>query len=263
MFKIGDFSHIARVSTRTLRYYDQIGLFNPAHVDEQSGYRLYSADQLPDLNRILALRDMGFGLEEIRPLLGRGVSTDELRGMLALRRSAVEREIEDQIGRLRLIETRIEAIDIGEPDVELIERHEPSRHFLSIREQCSEARHAIEVMTEIAQVAGTSRGLAALWLSSYSDAQLDVRIGILDIPEPTLQLRDGRELEMSTLAATDVVSITRTGPPELAHALYGAVGRLLEDRHRSIAGAIREIVHQLPDPERDVEPVVEVLFPVS
>ncbi len=263
MFKIGDFSHIARVSTRTLRYYDQIGLFNPKHVDDQSGYRLYSADQLPDLNRILALRDMGFGLEEIRPLLGRGVSTDELRGMLALRRSAVEREIEDQIGRLRLIETRIEAIDIGEPDVELIERHEPSRRFLSIREQCNEVGHAIAVMTEIAQVAGTSRGLAVLWLSSFSDDQLDLRMGILDAPDPTLKLGDGRELAMSTLAATDVVSITRTGPPELAHALYGAVGRLLEDRHRSIAGPVREIVHQLPDPERDIEPVVEVLFPIS
>lgn len=263
MFKIGEFSHIARVSTRTLRYYDQIGLFMPAHVDDQTGYRLYSADQLPTLNRVLALRDMGFALDEIGPLVDRSVSTDELRGMLTMRRSAVEREIEDQIGRLRLIETRIDAIDGGEPDVELIERHEPPRRFLSVRERCSEVGHAVMVMSEIASVAGTAHGLAALWLSDFTDAQLDLRMGILDVPDEGLALPDGRTLETSTLPGTDVVSITRTGPPELAHAMYGAVGRLLEDRNRHITSSVREIVHRMPDPERGLEPVVEVLFPIS
>ena len=263
MFKIGEFSHIARVSTRTLRYYDQIGLFTPALVDGQSGYRLYSADQLPSLNRILALRDMGFSLDEIGPLVARSVSTDELRGMLTMRRSAVEREIEDQIGRLRLIETRIDAIDVGEPDVELVERHEPPRRFLSVRERCSDVGHAVVVMSEIAMLAGTERGLAALWLSEFSDHELDLRMGILDIPEDGLRLSDGRSLEASTLPGTDVVSVTRQGPPELAHALYGAVGRLLEDRDHTITGPVREIVHRTPDPDRNIEAVVEVLFPVS
>ena len=55
VFKIGDFSKLSRVSVKTLRYYDELGLLKPAHVDHFTGYRFYSADQLPQLNRILAL----------------------------------------------------------------------------------------------------------------------------------------------------------------------------------------------------------------
>lgn len=69
MFKIGEFSRLAQVSARMLRYYDQCGLLHPDRVDHFTGYRLYSAAQLTDLARIVALRDMGFGVEEIAALL--------------------------------------------------------------------------------------------------------------------------------------------------------------------------------------------------
>jgi DNA-binding transcriptional MerR regulator len=58
MFRTGEFSNIARVSKRLLQYYDEIGLFKPARIDPQTGYRYYSAKQLPRLNRILALKDL-------------------------------------------------------------------------------------------------------------------------------------------------------------------------------------------------------------
>jgi DNA-binding transcriptional MerR regulator len=62
MFKIGDFSKIARVSTRLLRYYDSIGLLSPGRTDPTTGYRYYMADQLARLNRILALKELGLSL---------------------------------------------------------------------------------------------------------------------------------------------------------------------------------------------------------
>lgn len=64
MFTVGEFSRIARVSKRLLRYYDQIGLVEPAHSDVRTGRRLYQADQLSALNRILALKDLGLLLED-------------------------------------------------------------------------------------------------------------------------------------------------------------------------------------------------------
>lgn len=67
MFKIGDFSRFSRVSVKTLRYYDEVGLLKPAKVDRFTGYRYYSAEQLPRLNRILALKDLGLPLEEVSP----------------------------------------------------------------------------------------------------------------------------------------------------------------------------------------------------
>ena len=62
MFTIGDFARHGRVSVRMLRHYDAIGLLRPARVDPASGYRYYAADQLARLNRIIALKDLGFTL---------------------------------------------------------------------------------------------------------------------------------------------------------------------------------------------------------
>lgn len=69
MFTVGEFSKIAQVAKRLLRYYDQIGLFSPENVDDWTGYRSYSTYQLPQLNCILALKELGLSLEQIRLML--------------------------------------------------------------------------------------------------------------------------------------------------------------------------------------------------
>ena len=69
MFRIGEFSKLTQVSVRMLRYYDQEGLLKPEQTDPFTDYRLYSADQIPSLNRILFLRDLGFGVSRIREAL--------------------------------------------------------------------------------------------------------------------------------------------------------------------------------------------------
>src|SRR5512146_1577165 len=65
MIRIGDFSKLSRVSVKTLRFYDEMGLLKPIEVDRFTGYRYYEFDQLPRLYRILALKDLGFSLEEM------------------------------------------------------------------------------------------------------------------------------------------------------------------------------------------------------
>ena len=67
MFNIGDFARHGRVSVRMLRHYDAIGLLLPAHVDQVTGYRSYAAQQLSRLNRIVALKDLGFTLSRCSP----------------------------------------------------------------------------------------------------------------------------------------------------------------------------------------------------
>ena len=60
MLKIGEFSRLAQVSPKTLRLYDERGLLKPAWIDRFSGYRYYTLEQLTHLNRILALKDLGY-----------------------------------------------------------------------------------------------------------------------------------------------------------------------------------------------------------
>ena len=60
MLKISEFSRMGMVTVKALRYYDEIGLLPPAHVDEWTKYRYYSAEQLPILRRIGQIQGMGF-----------------------------------------------------------------------------------------------------------------------------------------------------------------------------------------------------------
>ena len=112
MIKIGDFARLSQVSVVTLRYYDETGLLKPVKVDAFSGYRFYSTDQLPRLNRILALKDLGFSLEQIKLMLAEGMSPEQLRGMLTMQRNEVERRLADDRERLHRIESRLRQIEM-------------------------------------------------------------------------------------------------------------------------------------------------------
>ena len=89
MFKIGEFSKLVRVSARMLRYYDKQGLFSPAEVDRFTGYRLYSAKQVPFLMKIVALRDMGFGVEEMEEILPHYDNTHYMQKVLEKKREQI------------------------------------------------------------------------------------------------------------------------------------------------------------------------------
>src|ERR1700677_2398751 len=110
MFSIGEFARMGTVSIRTLRHYDEIGLLHPAQVDPVTGYRSYSADQLGQLNRIIALKDLGFSLTQTAKLLS-GITVEELRGMLALRRAQLEQELDAYTSRLLGVEARLRYIE--------------------------------------------------------------------------------------------------------------------------------------------------------
>lgn len=107
MLRIGDFSRLARVTIITLRHYDQIGLLKPVEVDPFTGYRFYSAAQLPRINRILLLKDLGFNLDQIKLVVEEELPVEQLAGMLKLKRAEVEQNIAAEQSRLAQIEARL------------------------------------------------------------------------------------------------------------------------------------------------------------
>jgi DNA-binding transcriptional MerR regulator len=111
MFTIGEFSRIARVSPRQLRHYEALGLFAPEQSDPDTGYRFYSARQLPRLNRILALKELGLSLTQIEHLIAEDIAPEELRGMLTLRKAQNEQTLHSELVRLQTIEARLQQIE--------------------------------------------------------------------------------------------------------------------------------------------------------
>ncbi|MEV0782704.1 MerR family transcriptional regulator [Streptomyces sp. NPDC050423] len=111
MFTIGDFARYGRVSARMLRHYDAIGLLHPDSTDPVTGYRHYGGGQLARLNRIIALKDLGFTLQQVRAVLDEEVGPEELRGMLRLRRSELEAAMASAAARLAQVEARLRSIE--------------------------------------------------------------------------------------------------------------------------------------------------------
>jgi DNA-binding transcriptional MerR regulator len=111
MLSIGNFARHGRVSVRMLRHYDAIGLLRPAHVDQVTGYRSYDAEQLSRLNRIVALKELGFTLQQVQTILDDRVSVEELRGMLRLRRAELHSQIATDTARLAQVEARLQVIE--------------------------------------------------------------------------------------------------------------------------------------------------------
>lgn len=112
MFRIGDFSQLGQVSVRTLRLYDEMGLLKPAQVDDFTDYRYYNLEQLPRLNRIVALKDLGFSLKEIAELLEENLSLEDLRGMLERKQHEVTQKLHEEQTRFTRLEARLKQIEL-------------------------------------------------------------------------------------------------------------------------------------------------------
>ena len=115
MFKISEFARLSGTTAIQLRHYDEIGLFRPVWVDPNSGYRFYTPAQLPELHRIIALRDVGLPLREITSLVASGA---DLREALSLQRRRLVGQREQLDRRLASLDIRVEMADEpGFPDV--------------------------------------------------------------------------------------------------------------------------------------------------
>jgi DNA-binding transcriptional MerR regulator len=271
MFRIGDFSRIARVSARLLRFYDEIGLLRPAHADPQTGYRSYTVAQLGQLNRILVLKDLGFSLDQVRDILDKSVSPAELRSMLLLRRNDVEQALAVEAQRLRHIETRIAQLEsegsLSADDV--LVRAEPAHRLLSIRRTVPSFAAARALIGELHGLAapilprGRPRRLAAIaHAQQFEHDELDVEFGFL--LEDEVRVPPGSALAFRELEAVPRMAVcVRVGLPEDAHLVTAKIGRYLESSGDRLAGPSREVFLRPPDPERMHESVVEMQFPIA
>jgi len=110
VFTTTEFARIGMVSVRMLRCYESTGLLRPRLIDPVTGRGCYEANQLPRLNRILALNDLGFTLPQVWAILETEVSESELRGMLRLRRAELAAKIAGDRARLERVEVRLGTI---------------------------------------------------------------------------------------------------------------------------------------------------------
>lgn len=265
MLRIGDLSTLSQVSIRTLRHYDELGLLKPARVDEATGYRYYSAAQLPRLYRILALKDLGFSLDQVRGLLEEGITAEQLRGMLRLRRAEQQTYVRDEQERLVRIDARLMLIEReGRMETDVVVKEIGPQWIASIREVIPSYPDVGRLYPEVfAGLGAHDAGISvAIWHDpEYKERDVDAEAGVY--------LKDrvgcrGRVRVYELPAATAACYVHHGAYNRLTQAYNAVLGWVAANGYR-VAGPCRELYLHCPPPVRqdDESYVTEIQVPVE
>lgn len=264
-----------------LRHYDELGLLKPARVDPHTNYRYYSADQLPRLNRIVALKDLGFRLEQIGVMLDEELTTEKIRGMLKLRRSELEQEMQDTAAQLAQVETRLKQIERTEtvPSYDVVLRAVSSQMMAAIRQPMDvDGVTVTALFEELEAYVAQYQGRASLPpLMLYHDAEFpeqaeDIEVMVpVEKPLPTNDRVAIRELPSHETMAC----LIHTGRYDSLPYAFSVLLRWIERNGYGIVGPTRELflrfgadqeAYKLPDvyvTENAAEYVTELQIPVA
>ncbi len=273
MVRIGVFARLSEVSVKTLRHYDDIGLLAPAYVDDWSGYRYYTLEQLPRLYRILALRDLGFSLDEIAGLLRRNLPPAEMTRLLRDKQAEMQRRIAEEQARLARVETRLRQLEQENtmPDYDIrLKKVEPLL-VASVRDTIPDWEQVTPTFNRLFdEVYGyaTSQGAVIagpgfdLWHEDGPPSGADMAVeAAFPIVAP---IPDSERVKVSHLPAVETMaSAIHRGPFRGIGQAHEAIVRWTKANGRRICGPSREVYLQY---ERDGDPsayVTEVQYPVT
>jgi DNA-binding transcriptional MerR regulator len=269
VIKIGTFSKLSRVPIKTLRYYDEIDLLHPAEVDPVNGYRYYEVSQIPRLSRILALKELGFSLEQIGRMLDDHLTVDQVRGMLRLKYAEAEQDIQAAQQRLTQIESRLRQLDqeITMPTYEIILKEIPAFQGVGIREVLPTFNEYGRLIGDLFQSLGRL-GIQPMSppVAIYHDPELkdsDHDVEVLTAVQGAA-IPAGEKVFLREVPAVEkMVTLMYVGPYDNFSSPYQAISEWIETNGYTVAGPNREIYLKGPGETTDPnEFITEIQFPV-
>lgn len=279
MFKIGDFSRLGQVSTRMLRHYDKLGLLVPEEIDDWTGYRYYTIQQLPRLHRIIALKEMGLSLQQIADLLDDddSMSVKQLRSMLLLKRRELAREVQETEQRLAQVEARLAQLDRDDrpPAYETLIKPVAALPVASLQQRvphvdemgfyCQALTRSLYRRLKEARIAWSEPELILYHSEEYRETDLDVEACVA-LPDPHVTPGD-IDVRFQVLPAHDLVAslIYEGAFEEMIPAILELMRWVGVQGHKPV-GPLRELHLSGPAHAEEAEaslPVVELQLPVA
>ena len=269
MISIGDFARLGRVSVRMLRHYDTIGLLRPEHVDPHTGYRYYRPGQLRRLNRIVALKDLGLRLDQVRAIVDEQLTGDQLRAMLRLRQAELEAQILDGRHRLDRVQARLRLIDAEEtmtvPDV--ITKTIPAATVVGLTATAASATQEDvgpvvvpmypPIMQRLAAAGATPTGPSIAYYTPAPEVSEDALRVHVTFPA-TADSVPG--LERVEIPAAEVASAIHRGSIVGVDATYQLLHTWVRDHGFTGTGCAREVYLECPDDPSDWITEIQVEF---
>jgi effector-binding domain-containing protein len=270
MFKIGDFSRLSFVTVKTLHYYDEIGLLKPVKVDRFTGYRYYSAEQLPRLNYIIVLKNLGLTLEEIGTLVNNSLTPTQMRDVFILKKAELSQRVNEEQRRLEQVEKLLKQIEKegAMPDYQITIKKVDPQLIASIREVLPTYGDVGPLYGEIYKY------LAKKWVfkpagpamlichdQEYKESNVDVEVAV----PINKSIRETDRIKVYELPGMEQAACTiHKGPYESISEAYNAIMSWIEGNGYQIDGLDRELYftdpHKVKDPS---ENITEIQFPVK
>lgn len=271
MLKIGDFSKFSRVSIKTLRYYDEIGILKPAKVDRFTGYRYYSVDQLSRLNRIIGLKDLGLSLEEINILLADNPSAEKVIELLRVKREAAIARLYEEETRLRRVEEWLKRLEKEGtmPDYDIVVKKLEATQVASVRDIVPSYGEVSRLFNELFSYLARHRvQFASPPLTIYHDAEYMEMDADLEVAVPiTETIPTTQRIKVQVLPEIEQAAcLIHKGPYEDFHLAYRALMNWVEANGYQITWPNREVYLRGPGDGNKIDPsayVTEIQLPVK
>jgi DNA-binding transcriptional MerR regulator len=251
-YRIGEFAELSGVSVKTLRFYDKIHLLRPISVDSRTRYRLYQSQQLQDLASILALKELGIPLSDVRHALSKAGSVKERQQLLEQLRDTVERSIEAAKQSLKWITAAVDELnDLERPPSVVVKRRSAVR-VASVRSHVGSYSDILPLEQELlgalpAHSVGSLRGV--LWHRCADSGCLE--------GEPFVELKREVPLrglyELKHLPPATLACAYSGLDDSAAERAYAAIRNWMQVRGYRLAGAKREIY---------LDQMLEIQFPL-
>ncbi len=271
MFKIGDFSKFSRVSVKALRYYDEIGLLKPVRVDQFTGYRYYSAEQLPRLNRIVGFKDLGLSLEEISWILAGNFPPDKIIELLKVKHREALEHLREEEARLRKVEEWLRKMEKERimPDYDIVLKKIEAMNVVSIRDTIPAYTDIDKLFGEFCsylekqKVQYIGPPLAIYYDQEYREKDVDVEVAVPIAG--TLPVTD--RICMHQLPAVEQMAcLIHKGAYENLGQAYKALLTWAESNGYQVAGPDREVYIKGPEPDGSSDPenyITELQLPIK
>ena len=242
-YRIGEFAALGGVSTKTLRFYDEIGLLRPASIDPRTRYRFYLSQQLEELASILALKEIGVPLTEVRRLTkkdGSAGSTKDRRQMLNDLKKTLELSIQTASQSLNWVKAALSELDDSSRPIPVVVKRRQPVFIASIRSRLESyeeiARLEKELSDELpSHAVGDLRGV--LWHRCADSGMLEGEafVGLRE-RVAARSVYDLKQLPAATLACA-----YSDWDDDRSEQAYRAIGKWMDVRGYRLAGPKREI----------------------
>lgn len=265
IYKIGDFSKMAQVTTKMLKYYEQCGLIEPAQIEQSSGYRYYDVEQLIPVSKIRTFLDMGFSTDEIKEMLNAEDNTDRFNCKI----KELQKEFEENRRKTALLSFYREAVknhefnqkyrvSLKNIDSKLI----ATKHFIlpdvfDLPEHWQ--RHYENVQCSGSKIVPFPNSFTCFHDEEYILENNDIELMLIIEKQGTKS--DG--IEYKTLNGFKAVSIIHNGRYEFLNEAYAFIYRWIEFNGYKVAGDPMECylksIYNTPDEEKFI---TEILIPI-